>query len=438
MQSDGEICPVRDPPGQLSVYIIPGDPKKEVYRLATFQKYPITAAQNPWDLAKAGFFYTGHQDQTKCSRCGRQIRNWNGSDNPRDAIWHELDCQFNENNPEHNIPILSEVRRTNSNQVRREVTQGEINAIIEPSPERTLRRLVEIESEGASASNQPCTNVMLREMFPCENPYSPHLRSWESRLTTFTDHAVSWHRNNISATMEDMVEAGLYYIGVRDKVKCWYCNGGLQNWNRTDNPWIEHTRWFPTCEFVLQNKGPEYVSEITRRYPNPERSNPLIRSQRPSGPINVAPIIIIDPQKERVQLRQQTQVELETSPIVSGALRMGFTKEQIAVQVERRLELHKRGYAQLRTLVEDLLREPEKADINSEDEETTPLKGKETLNEAVILRKLMYCKRCKEEKAVILTLPCGHIRLCEECAKNTHRCPECGHTIQKTVRTYRV
>jgi len=36
------------------------------------------------------------------------------------------------------------------------------------------------------------------------------------------------------------------YLGERDRVKCWYCNGGLQNWDPDDEPWTEHAKWFPT------------------------------------------------------------------------------------------------------------------------------------------------------------------------------------------------
>ena len=34
-------------------------------------------------------------------------------------------------------------------------------------------------------------------------------------------------------------------LGQRDRVKCWYCNGGLQNWERDDDAWTEHAKWFP-------------------------------------------------------------------------------------------------------------------------------------------------------------------------------------------------
>ena len=37
----------------------------------------------------------------------------------------------------------------------------------------------------------------------------------------------------------------VFLVGERDRVKCWYCNGGLQNWERNDIPWEEHAKWFP-------------------------------------------------------------------------------------------------------------------------------------------------------------------------------------------------
>ena len=434
IKSDGYICGGFDPPGQRSVYIIPGDRKKEANRLATFEKYPAAAKLNPWKLAKAGFFYTGYEDQTKCSSCGRQVRNWNQEDNPKDAKWHEINCRFNENDPEYNIPILNEIRKYRS---REQGNHSQEMAIVENSlPEDPIDMPI-VRGAGAEATNQPYTNVELEQLFPCANPHKPHLRSRASRLTTFEDHATEWARNNIRATMADMADAGLYYLGVRDKVGCWYCGGGLGNWGYHDDPWFEHTKWYPTCEFVLQNKGPDYVHQVTQGFPDHRRDNPLLRSQRPSRPIDVAPIII-DPQQEIVKLKQEAQKELDTSNVVQEALKMGFAKEQVMQVVEKRLELYKKGYAKLRTLIDDLLEEPEKAEINSEDEETFPWKGGQFWNEGAQLHDLMTCKRCKKDRAVVLTLPCGHIRLCEECGKHTHKCPECGRNIQSTVRTYRV
>lgn len=67
-----------------------------------------------------------------------------------------------------------------------------------------------------------------------------------------------------------------HVVGTRDRVKCFYCNGGLQNWRQNDNPWEEHAKWYPTCEFLLQQRGPEFVHNVVARFPN--LSRPSARS----------------------------------------------------------------------------------------------------------------------------------------------------------------
>lgn len=40
----------------------------------------------------------------------------------------------------------------------------------------------------------------------------------------------------------DLAEAGFYYVGYDDEVKCFYCEGSLYGWNVDDDPWEEHAR----------------------------------------------------------------------------------------------------------------------------------------------------------------------------------------------------
>jgi hypothetical protein len=49
-----------------------------------------------------------------------------------------------------------------------------------------------------------------------------------------------------------------------DYVKCFYCDGGLCNWEAGDDPWVEHAKWFPDCEFVRLNKSLAFVEECKR------------------------------------------------------------------------------------------------------------------------------------------------------------------------------
>lgn len=39
--------------------------------------------------------------------------------------------------------------------------------------------------------------------------------------------------------------ASLLPTGQQDKVRCFFCYGGLQSWEQGDDPWTEHAKWFP-------------------------------------------------------------------------------------------------------------------------------------------------------------------------------------------------
>ena len=56
----------------------------------------------------------------------------------------------------------------------------------------------------------------------------------------------------------------LNYIckGYNDYVRCFFCGGGLRNWEPGDDPWVEHARWFPRCQFLRQSKGEEFVQLV--------------------------------------------------------------------------------------------------------------------------------------------------------------------------------
>jgi hypothetical protein len=92
-------------------------------------------------------------------------------------------------------------------------------------------------------------------------PVHPNLVTLQSRLKTFTN----WPDCGQSA--ETLAEAGFFYIARLDHVKCFYCDGGLRNWEPNDDPWLEHARWFPNCSFVILNKGDGYVKEVTKAKP---------------------------------------------------------------------------------------------------------------------------------------------------------------------------
>ena len=53
---------------------------------------------------------------------------------------------------------------------------------------------------------------------------------------------------------KEMADAGYYYMGQSDRVKCFHCDTICENWEAEDVPWVEHARWIPRCIFIKQAK----------------------------------------------------------------------------------------------------------------------------------------------------------------------------------------
>jgi len=43
-------------------------------------------------------------------------------------------------------------------------------------------------------------------------------------------------------------------LGPEDNVKCYWCGGCLKAWQPTDQPMVEHLRWFPDCWLSQQQQ----------------------------------------------------------------------------------------------------------------------------------------------------------------------------------------
>ena len=73
----------------------------------------------------------------------------------------------------------------------------------------------------------------------------PNYRYYEHRLRTFD----TWPKQMIP-NKYDLAQQGFVYTGQSDKVTCFQCGVVLKDWERTDDPWIEHSKWSPHCDYL--------------------------------------------------------------------------------------------------------------------------------------------------------------------------------------------
>ena len=436
IQHDGRILETtRHPPGQHSVYIRPGNNNSEIYRLTTFEKFPSAEIINPCHLANNGFFYVGYKDRVKCFDCAQTIQDWTLGDDPSSTKWHRPHCQMVQRKFYTNIPIFTLCKDKPQSSLQTTNPAGQTKP----------------QSQNRQQPHDPLSKTNFTLMFPCSNPVNPHIRTHTARLSTFQDNINKWPQERLAATPGDMAKAGLYYLGTNDRVKCWYCNGGLQNWDRNDEPWFEHAKWFPHCEFLLQNKGPEYIAAITSRFKylqRPKIPNPISLSAR-NLPSQFTTTLILDPKQEDEIINSKTATEMENSPLTSEAKLMGFTDKDIFSAFKQKLTNDGQTFQLLSTLVESLLN----MQIEQEDKDT---KGKNknittssTLNHiqhrnAEALQTIdipdfntqYLCKLCFRDKTSTVFLSCGHLATCRDCSNNTENCPICRKTIRERIYAY--
>jgi hypothetical protein len=137
----------------------------------------------------------------------------------------------------------------------------------------STQNLVYMPKAGSTAANTAVTtdfNQLQTVLNQTHNvmsgkAYSPSFTQLQARLDTFRDWPAT-----LSQQPADLAKAGFYYFGIKDMVKCFFCNGGLKNWDHNDDPYEDHVRWFPKCQYIRQLMGVEYIEKVREKFKNEE------------------------------------------------------------------------------------------------------------------------------------------------------------------------
>ncbi|XP_039936015.1 baculoviral IAP repeat-containing protein 7 isoform X2 [Hirundo rustica] len=308
-------------------------------RMRTFQQWPRTAPVSARDLAEAGFYYVGPRDEVQCFCCGGVLKDWRPGDRPvAEHLNYFPSCKY-----------------LRGKDVRKQEMVSSLQGIFDAVDGQFLSVLQGIVSEDAALPNEPEYPEMVRE---------------EMRLSTFEN----WPPNS-NVYPEQLARAGFFYTGQGDVVRCFYCDGGVRSWSVGDDPWREHAKWYPECEFLLHSRGREFVSSVQATF-----STTLLAPRR-----------------------SWDWTEQGSSPSQGAAQRGAGTSRQEMRSVQQK--------------------ESDESQLSTEEQ----------------LRRLQEertCKVCMDKDVSVVFVPCGHLVACEGCALNLRLCPICRAVIRGSVRAF--
>ncbi|XP_003741968.1 putative inhibitor of apoptosis [Galendromus occidentalis] len=349
-------------------------PKK---RLETFVDWPKPQI-DPQRLVNAGFYYLKEGDKVRCAWCKGVIESWAPEDVPFDEhAKNFISCPFILNPPPYALC-------------------GE--------DECGLRSM-------CSTSKDPAPGSYPVGATPHVAPKHPHMVSSSSRMATFTTN--SWPAE-AKVKAVDLVEAGFFFLGMHDFTKCFSCDGGLCNWAEGDDPWVEHARWFPDCNFLKLNKGEPFIEKY-RNLHQQMLNEAEVEAQSPEDPMDDT-------------LRNELEFIMNSSD-VEFFLKQGVPPQVVRMTLKKFMLDKGRGFAGPDELGAVL------SQVVSFSKKAAP-EAKRENNRVEEIPENMLCRVCMVHERGVVFLPCGHFVTCPSCAASVTECVMCRKPIVSTVRTF--
>ncbi|XP_071800461.1 E3 ubiquitin-protein ligase XIAP-like [Asterias amurensis] len=231
--------------------------RSEYKRLLSFQNWPRDSPVVPRDLAKAGFYSLEKEDVVQCFACFGKINRWEqGDDAQKEHEKHYPSCPFVLGFDVKNEPI-SDLQR-----IQAESMNYRFPSEFEPALQRFAKHMEPALPQTAKVRSKWVEGASAKEPV-VPQPKFPLYTGENKRLSTFD---VGWP-GVIGITPHNLARAGFFYTGEGDSTKCFYCGGGLKNWESTDEPWTEHAKWFPACAWLVQQRGQTFVTYVVRNFP---------------------------------------------------------------------------------------------------------------------------------------------------------------------------
>lgn len=258
------------PPPKTSRIAMDLNLNSEVARLETFHTWTKAFIVKE-KLALYGFYHCGPDDNVKCIFCKVEIGSWEVGDNVlREHLRWSPNCPLLKRRPTQNIPIDAE----------------SFDRSLPPLSVDTVGIHLPIEYR---PNSYPENEFFEPHTFPTGTANHPDYRKITDRLKTFSE----WPKSMRQKPAE-LSEAGFFYLGKGDQVKCFSCGGGLKDWEEDDVPWEQHAMWYENCHYLNEVKSPDYIRAVKQKLE--------AKDEQPSENIN---------NSTNVQVQSKSEVQTE-------------------------------------------------------------------------------------------------------------------------------
>ncbi|XP_048765604.2 putative inhibitor of apoptosis [Ostrea edulis] len=490
----------------------------EMIRLASFYNFPSSSSVSTIKLARQGFYFSGEGDKVICFACGFEKSDWRVKDDVESI--HRLaspNCPLLKSNCARNVEIgRRQVDGYNENSGNRDAHQlrgasGDLstmgisseaskNALSNSQSKQTtsngsfpaddIQRLSSEkpprDSHTRTRAQQAQINAFMQDLDPLginfDRPKYPSYSVLAVRISSFTD----WP-NSMTQTPRDLATAGFLYAGYGDYTRCFFCGGGLRNWEPGDEPWTEHARWFPKCAFLRQNKGDEFVALVQIEHQEQEalerlnghaayqdngsQNSPDHLQNSPNSDVTTFPAFqslmemgysqptiqrafdILKDTKAPMHIKAEELLEVILTeneapendvllPVSTGSVHQSV-QDRSEQSVHDRSDVTGNSTTSVTMAVKDDVQPSDSGNLQDVNlKPTLSLASvedtKSLIEENRKLKDLRLCKICMEKDASIAMLPCGHLCCCADCAPAMRKCPICRQFVKGTVRTWLV
>lgn len=348
----------------------------EYERLRTFEGWPVTFISAS-AMAAAGFYYLKVADTVRCAFCGVEVGCWVEGDDPmQDHQRWSPSCRFVRKLPSGNIPLTNTSNSHSSDHPRENGYEPYVcgHYGIEFRPFAG-------SDNGTNGTDRSTPSLEKLGVHKSRAPSFPNYASLEARLRSYEMWPIA-----LKLKPNMLSDAGFFYTGKGDQTICFHCGGGLKDWEESDEPWVEHARWFSKCSYVLMVKGKDFVDEVCGRKNNEEE-----KEKTEDGDI------VGD-------AKSTTNVTLRSSTPSSSKECVNKTSEA----------------------------KPIASSSSSSDSSllSTSLAASSSPADSRL------CKICYTDEMGVVFLPCGHLVACVKCALSLTTCAVCRQPVTATVRAF--